>query len=155
MPLGEPASPVKCRAKRTGNCRSGPCCFPTTSPSPSAGMASAACSTSEQRHRLPKHLRRPQRIQPKGNAHERHLCQQRYLRALSAVTRPHPDGALHGTLSTLDFDSKAIPSDTEPTCYLTRIDTARAKSGTLLINFLPNQGLSANTHSISTLHVER
>jgi len=24
-PPGEPASPVKCRAKRTGNCRSGPC----------------------------------------------------------------------------------------------------------------------------------
>ncbi|WP_409314852.1 T6SS effector BTH_I2691 family protein [Pseudomonas putida] len=69
----------------------------------------------------------------------------------------------HGTLSTLDFDSKATPSKTEPTCHLTcaglvlhyRIDRARAKSGTLLINFLPNQGLSANTHSTSTLHVER
>jgi hypothetical protein len=70
-------------------------------------------------------------------------------------TRPPPDGALHGTLSTLDFGSKAIPSKTEPTCYLTRIDTARAKSGTLLISFPPNQGLSANTNSTSTLHVER
>ncbi|POG02576.1 hypothetical protein BGP82_14720 [Pseudomonas putida] len=43
-----------------------------------------------ERHRHPKHLRRPQLIQPKGSVHERRLRQPCYLRALSAVHASPP-----------------------------------------------------------------
>jgi len=71
-PPGEPASPVKCRAKRTGNCRSGPCCSPTTSRLPSAGTSSANFSTSAQHHRPQQPPKNPPFNPAKGSANETH-----------------------------------------------------------------------------------
>ncbi|WP_258198695.1 hypothetical protein, partial [Pseudomonas monteilii] len=69
----------------------------------------------------------------------------------------------HGTLTAKDLDNTSKTLRAEPTCHLNstglilhyKIDSARAKSATLTIEYQPNQGLSKNTHSSSSLHIER
>lgn len=62
-PLGALASLAKCRARITGCCPSGQCCFHTICQSPFAGTLSAVCSTS----RLQLRPLKPSKRHPYGN----------------------------------------------------------------------------------------
>ncbi|WP_207830510.1 T6SS effector BTH_I2691 family protein [Pseudomonas sp. 43(2021)] len=67
-----------------------------------------------------------------------------------------------GTLKAFDFGHTSIPLQAEPTCHLTtaglilhyKIDRTKTKSATLSIKYHPNQGLSPNAHSTSSLYIE-
>ncbi|MGB5958410.1 T6SS effector BTH_I2691 family protein [Pseudomonas sp.] len=69
----------------------------------------------------------------------------------------------HSTLKSVDFENTSTPLRTEPTCHLTsaglvlhyKVNTTRTKCAVLLIKYHPNQGLSSDSPSVSSLYIER